>query len=202
MEESGRARVVPHDDTPDAAIVRAVRAGDRDAFTALFRAYYEKLVTFARATTRSDESAEEVVDDVFLRLWAHHDTWAPQGAVGTYLYRAVRNQAINAAVARTAVARTLERAIRYSEDATHPVAMGTSAGMPDERLAAREHQAVIRAAIAALGDQARMLMVLRWDQGMSWSDVAAVLGLSVEAAQMKHTRILRTLRRTLARYFE
>lgn len=182
MEEPARLPPGRGHADDDAMIVRAIRAGDAEQFAALFRRYYEGLVTFARATTHADESGEEVVDDVFIRLWTNRESWAPQRPVRMYLYRAVRNQAISVAIARTSIVRTLERAIRHSDHMAHPVAMGTSTGTPEERLVAREHDATVQAAIAAVGDQARMLMVLRWDQGMSWTEVADVLGLSVEAA--------------------
>ena len=60
----------------------------------MFRAYRDDLVAFAESLLRSREAAQEVVQDLFLRIWEMRDLWEPKGALNTYLYRATRNRAI------------------------------------------------------------------------------------------------------------
>jgi RNA polymerase sigma-70 factor (ECF subfamily) len=60
----------------------------------MFRAYRDDLVGFAESLLRSREAAQEIVQDLFLRLWQMRDLWEPKGALNTYLFRATRNRAI------------------------------------------------------------------------------------------------------------
>src|SRR5205823_12422573 len=81
-----------------------IRGGDRTAFEALYRKYWQPLYAFAFRYVRSKEDAEEVVQDVFFRIWRGRADWVPAGAVRNYVYCAVRNAARDrrgrAAVAR------------------------------------------------------------------------------------------------------
>src|SRR2546429_607737 len=68
-----------------------IRAGDVDAFEALYRKYWQPLYAFAFRYVRSKEDAEEVAQEVFFRIWRGRAQWIPAGAVRNYLYLAVRN---------------------------------------------------------------------------------------------------------------
>ena len=80
-------------DAEERAWVERIRAGDPAAFEALYRAYWERLYAFAFRYLRSKEDAEEIVQEVFFRIWRGHAHWVPAGAVRNYLYLAVRNAA-------------------------------------------------------------------------------------------------------------
>src|SRR5207248_11726469 len=84
--------------------VDRIRAGDVDAFEALYRKYWQPLYAFAFRYVRSKEDAEEVVQEVFFRIWRGRADWIPAGAVRNYLYLAVRNAARDR-LERAAVAR-------------------------------------------------------------------------------------------------
>lgn len=201
MDDAARMPPPGAGTTDDAALIAAVRAGDRVQFATFFHVYYGALVRFARSITRSDESAEEVVNDVFARLWANHVTWAPHGTVRAYIFRAVRNRAIDAADANSAMVRALSRVLRW-QSRERPTAMGKPAPAPDETLVLRETRAALHDAIATLPEQTRQILALRWQHGMSWTEVAEVTGMDSAAVRMKHTRALRALRDKLAPHFE
>jgi RNA polymerase sigma-70 factor (ECF subfamily) len=80
----------------DAALVRRVRRGDTTAFESLFRAYATPLRAFACRVVHEHDVARELVQDVFLSIWIKRRTWVVQGSVSTYLFRAIRNRALNA----------------------------------------------------------------------------------------------------------
>src|SRR5207245_8462743 len=81
-----------------------IRAGDVDAFEALYRKYWQPLYSFAFRYVHSKEDAEEVAQEVFFRIWRGRAHWVPLGAVRNYLYLAVRNAARDR-LERAAVAR-------------------------------------------------------------------------------------------------
>src|SRR6058998_503571 len=105
------------DDASTNAVERAwanrIRAGHMGAFEALYRMYWERLYAFAFRYLRSQQDAEDAVQEVFFRIWRGRADWVPAGAVRNYLYLAVRNAALDrlqrAAVARRWGARLGER---------------------------------------------------------------------------------------------
>src|SRR6266581_8429585 len=91
-------------DADERAWVDRIRAGDVAAFEALYRRYWERLYAFAFRYLHSKEDSEEVVQEVFFRIWRGRAHWVPAGAVRNYLYLAVRNSARDR-LERAAVAR-------------------------------------------------------------------------------------------------
>src|ERR1041385_6504848 len=81
-------------------VVARIRAGDRAAFEELFRSYYAPLASFAHAHLGSREAAEEIVQDVFLYIWAHRSQWQVTVHLRSYLYTAVLNRVRSAYRAR------------------------------------------------------------------------------------------------------
>jgi RNA polymerase sigma factor (sigma-70 family) len=72
-----------------------IRSGDGAAFERLFKTYYATLCHFARTYVRGEDECREVVQEVFLRIWEKRQVWHPSHSVRMYLYRAVRNKALN-----------------------------------------------------------------------------------------------------------
>src|SRR5258708_8006053 len=91
-------------DGEERAWVERIQTGDVHAFEALYRRYWERLYAFAFRYLRSKEDSEEIVQEVFFRIWRGREHWVPAGAVRNYLYLAVRNSARDR-LERAAVAR-------------------------------------------------------------------------------------------------
>jgi hypothetical protein len=68
-------------DADERAWADRIRAGDMDAFEALYRTYWQRLYAFAFRYVHSKEDAEEVAQDVFFRIWRGRADWVPAGAV-------------------------------------------------------------------------------------------------------------------------
>src|SRR5215469_4718674 len=82
-------------ESPDRTLIARVRAGDGEAFEALFREYWEPLYRFAFRYLRSADEAEDVVQTVFSRLWRLHHEWCVPGALADYMYLAIRNGCVD-----------------------------------------------------------------------------------------------------------
>jgi RNA polymerase sigma-70 factor (ECF subfamily) len=172
--------------------VGRVRVGDEGAFRSLFLSLYEPLWRFAFGCVRSGEAAEELVQAVFLHLWEHRERWDAPHGVRAYLYTAVRNRALNYARHERVVAEAA------SEVAGALSALGPRVPRPDEMLEAAEMRAALRHAVATLPERRRLALTLRWQHGMSYGEVATVLGTSAKAAAMQVARALDMLREALA----
>jgi len=182
---------------PDAAErewVARIRLADGDAFEALFHAYYARLCDFVQSYVRSPDLAEELVQTVFLRVWEHRATWEPTTGVRAYLFAACRNQALGAVKHERVVALVARRAI--CED----IALGIAAPPmgPDDALQATELTAVLREAVNRLPERRRIVVILRWQQQMSYAEIARVLGISVKTVEVQLGRALASFRRQLA----
>jgi len=173
-----------------------VRLGDESAFESLFEAYYPPLCDFVHSYLRSAESAEEVVQTVFLRIWEQRATWEPTTGVRAYLFAACRNQALGILKHERVVVRTATRATREEL----ALGMGRGAPAPDAELHAAELAKALRAAVHALPERRRMVVVLRWQHQMSYAEIASVLGISVKTVEVQMGRALASLRKQLGHF--
>ena len=77
------------------AIKTQIIAGDSRAFGQLYALFYKRLYRFSLSILRVSELANEVVEDVFMKLWSNRAGLAPISNLSVYLYVAVKNQSLN-----------------------------------------------------------------------------------------------------------
>ncbi len=165
------------------ALVDRVRAGDMDAFETLYRSYWQPLYAFAFRYVRSKPDAEDVTQEVFLRIWRGRADWLPAGAVSNYLYLAVRNAARDR-LARAAVARRGWWRLEQAET--------TQEFQCD--LESRELAAAVERALAALPPKRAALCRLRLIDGLSYAEIADRLGIGTKTVETQLARGLKTVR--------
>src|SRR5437899_7397144 len=166
--------------------VDRIRAGDVEAFEALYRAYWQRLYVFAFRYGHVKEDAEEVVQDVFFRIWRGRADWVPLGAVRNYLYLAVRNAARDR-LERAAVARRWGgRVGRVGQVATAPEIQSD--------LEAAELVATVERALAELPPKRSAGCKLRRFEGLSYAQIADRLGICENTVETQLARGLKSLR--------
>lgn len=183
----------PSDDLD--ALIRLARAGEAAGIAGLYRRYAEALYRTAYRLAGSAADAEDVVHDVFVGL--------PE-ALRRY---EERGGAFAAWLRRVAVRRTLMRA--RGERRRREVALddafdagSVSGGAPADAAAeTADVQRAVHAAVRALPDGLREVLVLRQFEGYSHDEIAALLGISVGASRVRLTRALEALRRALGEAF-
>ncbi|HKI45995.1 MAG TPA: RNA polymerase sigma-70 factor [Balneolales bacterium] len=79
----------------DKTVVEGIQEGDATAFKLLFDTYYASLCEYAVSFVRLTPVAEDLVQDVFANIWNMRENWSPNHTIKSYLFRAVRNQALN-----------------------------------------------------------------------------------------------------------
>jgi RNA polymerase sigma-70 factor (ECF subfamily) len=161
-------------------------ADERAAFETNFRSHYQALVGFGARYTGSVATAEEVVQEVFLSLWRQRATMPPADKLGSYLYRAVHNRALNV-VRHERVIR-----IRNSEFVEPP-----QSAAADERLLREEAERLIQAAVDRLPDRCRLIFILSREQKLTYAQIAEVAGVSIKTVETQMGRALRSLRNAL-----
>ena len=174
----------------DDELIPRIRAGDEAAFDALVRRHYNGLCVFAARMTRSDATAEELVQDVLLRVWQHHEEWAVSGSVAAYLYAAVRNTALNHVRRERYLERWQAGAAAQADAPRVPEA--------DEDVRAAELAAALERAIDELPLRCRQVFILRRQHHMSCAEVARVMQIAPKTVEIQMGLAIKALRRKLA----
>src|SRR5688572_32952778 len=178
----------------DAELVRRIRAGDERALEAVFKAHYAGMASFVQRFVRSPDLAEELVQDVFLKLWSKREQLAEIETFRTYLFRAARNTALN--YLRRA---KLER--RWREE------QGTDDDPPtsfaaDEETVEQELAVAVQEAINRLPPRCREIFLLSRDGGLTYAEIARSLEISVKTVETQMGRALKSLRASLHHFRE
>lgn len=168
---------------------------DHVLFEFLFRTYGPRLVSFARRYVDCPDTAEEVVAEVFLRIWI-------QGTCRTgrcelpvrYLFVAVRNQALKARRHQ----RVAERWRTAATAQPHAPAMSQPPTAPDRELEVAELARAVDEAVARLPERCRRTYLLHRQEGLSQARVAEIMGISVRTVETQLGKAKRALRQSLA----
>ena len=174
------------------ALMAAVARGERRALRPLIGMFSAGLAKVATRYLGSAEEADEVVQDVFLRVWRHAGRYDPAKAqVRTWLYRI----AVNLCIDRQRK-RSLLRFVGLEGAAAEVADPEPSA---EARLSGAEELATVRRAIDGLPARQRMALLLQSVGEMDVSEVAGAMGVSEGAVEQLLVRARRTLRATLER---
>lgn len=170
---------------PDA--LAAIRNGDADAFERLFRAWYSRLAGYAAHLLRNGDAAEDAVQEVFIALWRGRANLPAADKLTGYLHRAVRNRALNQL-------RGADRSAALGDD--NDARLGT-APMIQAELEAAELAAAVDAVLASLGRRARETFLLSRESGLTYSEIADTMGISIKTVETVMGRTLKVLRERL-----
>ena len=187
---------VPSRSEPSAELlgdwVARIALGDAAAFEALFHAFYDRLCDFAESYVRSSHAAEEIVDDVFLALWAGRDRLRPLRSVANYLYVAVRNRALS--YLRRG---SMERRFAEHEEIAQRDAFADRRNDIEDSIRSSELFALAERAIDELPERMRETYLLFYRHGRSYAEIAEIMGVSVRTVENQLARSLQRLWRAL-----
>ena len=176
---------------PDLELVRDLTSGSadrrRDALAALYERYGRRVFNVAWRVTSDWNRAQDVTQDVFLTLKERVGSWRGDASLGSWLYRLAVNRAIDhrRREQRRPAWRMgdgpLDEEVRRprGEDATV---------FPSDALDREEQDARVRAALERLSPKLRAILVLRYLEGLSYEDLAAVLACSLGTVKSRLNR--------------
>jgi RNA polymerase sigma-70 factor (family 1) len=160
------------------AIQDAICKGHETALTELYKLFSRRLLHFARVITRSPEIAEEIVDDVFVKLWTNRARISEVENLTVYLYVAAKNQALNAVSQK---ARALIQAPFDDLD----IETAQIVTDPYTELVTAEMMQKMQQAVDSLPPRCKIIFKLVREDGLKHREVAEILNISLNTVDVQ-----------------
>ena len=203
VSESSARRYALRD--PDVRLMLEVRDGNGAAFGELMKRYQNRVVSFLEQYTGNRDQAEDLAQDVFLRVYRARKRYVPGAKFSTWLFTITGNVAKNAQRSR---ARRHEINLEGRESGPmgirplEAIAQVSSGQIPARALDRAEARDIVRMAVQSLNERQRMAVLLSKFEGLSYAEIAEAMGQSVQAVKSLLSRARENLREVLEPYFD
>lgn len=166
----------------DTQIMLRVAAGDRKAFALLFDRYHESVARFAFRFVGDQARAEELTQDIFVKLYRNAKAYKPTAQFKTFLFRVATNHCLNEVRRGEYRVTHTSTAPREEEESGVEVA-GPEAERPDEAVAGRELERAVGEALNTMTERERAAFTMCRFEGMAYRDIADALEASEAAVK-------------------
>ena len=160
-------------------------------FEQLFKEYYTGLCFFALRYTEDESAAEEVVQDVFYKLWEKRKKISIKTSIKSYLYIAVRNKCLQKI-------NHLKVKQKYLKSVNNEYKISTQS--PDENLIYDESIEIFNEALSRLPEKCRTIFKMSRFEGLKYKEIAFELSISVKTVEAYITKALKHFRRYFPEY--
>lgn len=167
--------------------VKNIRRGDSDSFESLFNFYCQKLINFSRRYVWDKQTAENIVQDIFLKIWQNRNVLDPSKSIKTYLFAAVKNESLKH-LRHADVHKRWAEFISLSQD---------RAIDPEKTLSENETKKEIENAISSLPEKCREIFTMSKFDKLKYSEIAGILNISIKTVETQMGRALKKLRERL-----
>lgn len=188
---------------PDVRLMLQVRDDNAAAFEELVLRYQNRLLSVLEHLVPSRELAEDLAQEVFLRVFRARKTYQPGARFSTWLFTIANNVASNANRSRYR-----RKEVHLDPDPAgnaHPLeqlATAQSGFMPARRADKEERAAIVRAAIDGLNERQRVALLLSKFEGLSYAEIADIMEMTPKAIKSLLSRARANLRAALEPYIE
>ena len=192
---------LPDGGRSDADIMLQVKAGDDSAFEYLVQKYRRPMVSFMFRMAHNNAAAEDLAQEVFLRVYRSRESYEASAKFTTWLYRIATNLAVNHA--RDTRHERPENTVSLDEpdeESGHTLDLPDRTPSAEETIVQRERLAAIRQRVQALPERQRIAVVMHKYQQMEYRQIADVLKLSESATKSLLFRAYETLREQLKEF--
>jgi RNA polymerase sigma-70 factor (ECF subfamily) len=169
-------------------LIEGCRRGERDAFRALFETYQDKIYSVALRFSGNEAVAMDIAQDTFLKLFSCMADFRGDSAFGTWVYRLVVNSCLD----------HKRRSWRMTPIAGEVMAMLRAPGDALHGLLRSEMRGRVQCAVEKLPADQRIVVVLRYTEGLAYEEIAEVLGCSMGTVASRLNRAHKALERRLS----
>lgn len=190
---------------PDVLLMLKVRDDDSVAFKQLVERYQGRIIRLMMSWVGSKEHAEDLAQEVFMRVFRSRKSYEPTAKFSTWLFRIANNLANNAVRDRS---RRKEFQLAKGENTStaavliENIALAPSSAMPVRKLDQTERAAMVQQAMMALNERQRIAITLCKFEGLSYQEIADSMDLSVKAVKSLLSRARVNLRMLLQPYID
>lgn len=184
----------------DVQLMLDVKAGDEASFELLLRKYRTPLVNFLYRMVRDTAVAEDLAQEVFLRVYRAREEYAPSAKFTTWMFRIATNLALNSVRdnRRRQMEISMDQPAKSGEEEARAMEVPDRAPSVEQQLVARSRAEMILKAIHALPEKQRAAVLLHKYQELDYDEIARVLECSESALKSLLFRAYETLRVELA----
>jgi RNA polymerase sigma-70 factor (ECF subfamily) len=183
----------------DHALMERIAAGDHAAFRELVERHQNAVIGTVAKMLGNSSDAEDISQQVFLRIWRNAKRYRPDAKFTTYLFTITRNLVFNETRRR---GRKKEVSADEREENSHHLIEDSPDRQPDAEALQAELRQAVDDAIASLPEVQRMAVILRRYEQLPYEDIAEALGLSLSAVKSLLFRARTALREALSGYLE
>ena len=174
-------------------LIEGCQRGEREAFRALFERHKDKVYSIALRYAGDETAAMDIAQETFLKLFSGIRSFRGDSSFESWLYRLVVNSCFDQ--------KRRTRRLAPLVDELLDALQAPGASVLDEVLR-NELGSRVRSAVGTLPPEQRMVIVLRYTQGLSYDEIAAILGCSTGTVASRLNRVHKILERRLARLVE
>lgn len=175
--------------TEDAQNVQKLILGEHNAFKSLFMKYFPKMKYFIAHFVKSDAVAEELAQDIFMKIWEHREKLNNVQSFDAYIYRMSKNMSIN----------YLEH--KYVEESYMENYQGETESTIEGELYAREIELLEQLTINQMPPQRKTVYEMSRKKGMKNEEIATALGISKKTVENHLNLALKEIRKALYFFF-
>lgn len=166
----------------DKELILQIRTGDKNAFKTLFIKYYRKLINFCLYRSVDLETAKDLVQEIFTKLWNSKSHLDPEKSIQAYLYKSITNQIINLAKHSSSKNISLDISI-FAKSANNEQSI-------DDKID-------IETSIEKLPEKLKTVFLLSRIEGFKYSEIAEICNISVKAVEKRMSKAFLLLRKDL-----
>lgn len=162
---------------------------DETAFEQVFKTHFKRLHAYAFTILRDEAEAEEMVQQVFFKIWERNENLSLTGSVSAYLYRAVHNESLN---------HIKHQKVRSNHQLHIAYSMKNEVEHPAKKILTGEMEKKIHSALNELPEQCRTIFQMSRFDELKYREIADKLGISVKTVENQMGKALKLLRAKLA----
>lgn len=174
----------------DNELIRLIKKNKETAFEELFYRYENRVFLYAFKLTSSKETAEELLQDIFVKIWGFRDKIDETKDFSSLLFRIAKNHILNFLRNQLKLKKEQNNQIHFAE-------IATNYQTADENLVLKEYTQFLDSALKQLPHQRYTIYKMSRENGMSYGEIAADLGISVNTVRIQIVEALKHIRQKL-----
>lgn len=174
-----------NDTSTDTLLVKLLSQRNEQAFQKIFEKYRDDIYTYAKALLHSEEAAQEVVQEVFMRIWLKAEELDPDLNFKSFLFTMCRNLCFDS-LRKLANSRKLSQELLHTSDTYHDSVQ--------ETMLSEDYQQLRQQAIDKLPPKRKLIFQMSRDREMTYEEISKELGITISTVKSQMTKAIEHMR--------